>query len=160
MHMGARLFCSFLPILRATLSFCLCHAVLLWARVLYCEWRAWRRLWPLAIAMHQSTSSSMSRMPVCVCVCACACVCVRVCVCVCVTIKKVPDEWQARQAIPAILQVRSSKHNANKNTIRGRGPFHQSITVILTGEKRKAIANPTHVTVYLFRDQDWDRSSL
>ena len=31
-------------------------------------------------------------------------------------VKKVPDEWQARLAIPAILQVSSSKHNANKNT--------------------------------------------
>ena len=33
------------------------------------------------------------------------------CVCVCVTMKKVPDEWQARQATPAILQVSSSKEN-------------------------------------------------
>ena len=40
------------------------------------------------------------------------CACVRACVCVCVTMKKVPDEWQARQATPAILQVSSSKHNA------------------------------------------------
>ena len=38
------------------------------------------------------------------------------CVCVCVTMKKVPDEWQAQQAIPAILQGTSSKHNAKKNT--------------------------------------------
>ena len=36
------------------------------------------------------------------------------CVCVCVfhNEKKVPDEWQARQTIPATLQVSSSKHNA------------------------------------------------
>ena len=39
-----------------------------------------------------------------------------------------PDEWQARQAIPAILHLSDSKHNANKNT-RVRGPFHQLITV-------------------------------
>ena len=40
-----------------------------------------------------------------------------VCVCVCVSQwKKVPDEWQARQATPAILQVSSSKHNAKKIT--------------------------------------------
>ena len=59
-----------------------------------------------------------------------------VCMCVCVTMeKKVPDEWQARQAIPAILQVSSSKHNAKKIT-RERGPFHQSITAILTEEKK------------------------
>ena len=39
----------------------------------------------------------------------------RVCVCV-VQWKKVPDEWQARQATPAILQVSSRKHNAKKIT--------------------------------------------
>ena len=42
-------------------------------------------------------------------------VCVCVCVCVCHNEKRVPDEWQARQAIPATLQVSSSNHNANKN---------------------------------------------
>ena len=62
------------------------------------------------------------------------------CVCVCHN-EKVPDEWQAQQAIPAILQVRSSKHNANKNT-GGRGPFHQSIAVIFTGKTREAVTNP------------------
>ena len=69
--------------------------------------------------------------------------------------KKVPDEWQARQATPAILQVSSSKHNAKKIT-RERGPFHQSISAILTEEKReeKQFTKPTHVAVYLFRDQD------
>ena len=51
--------------------------------------------------------------------------------------KKVPDEWQARQATPAVLQVSSSKHNAKKITTRERGPFHQSITAILTEEKRE-----------------------
>ena len=80
-----------------------------------------------------------------------------VCVCVCVSQwKKVPDEWQARQATPAILQVSSSKHNAKKITTRERGPFHQSITAILTEEKReeKQFTKPTHVVVYLFRDLD------
>ena len=48
--------------------------------------------------------------------------------------KKVPDEWQARQAIPAILEVSSSKHYAKKITTRVRGPFHQSIIAILTEE--------------------------
>ena len=52
-----------------------------------------------------------------------ACVCVCVCVCVCHNGKKVPDEWQARQVIPAILQVSSSKHSAKKITRRVRGPF-------------------------------------
>ena len=48
------------------------------------------------------------------------CTCVRACVraCMCVVVyhneKKVPDEWQARQAIPVIFQVSSSKHNAKK----------------------------------------------
>ena len=68
-----------------------------------------------------------------------------------------PDEWQARQATPAILQVSSSKHNAKKITTRERGPFHQSITAILTEEKReensKQFTKPTHVAVYLFRDR-------
>ena len=41
-----------------------------------------------------------------------------------------PDEWQARQATPAILQVSSSKHNAKKITTRERGPFYQSITCV------------------------------
>ena len=43
-------------------------------------------------------------------------VCVRACVrvCVCVTMKKVPDEWQARQAIPAILQVAASTTQRNQ----------------------------------------------
>ena len=59
-------------------------------------------------------------------------------VCVCVSQwQKVPDEWQARQAIPAILQVSSSKHNAKKITTRVRGPFHQSITAILTEEEKR-----------------------
>ena len=89
--------------------------------------------------------------------------CVCVCVCVCVTMKKgVPDEWQARQATQAILQVSSSKHNAKKITTRVRGPFHQSITDIFTGEKReeKQFTKPTHVAVCLFRDLDRDRSRL
>ena len=73
--------------------------------------------------------------------------CVCVCVCVCHNEKKVPDEWQARQARQAILQVSSSKHNAKKITTRVRGPFHQSITAILTEEKReeKQFTKPTHV---------------
>ena len=70
-----------------------------------------------------------------------------------------PVEWQARQAIPAILQVGSSKHYAKKKT-RVRGPFHQSITAILTEEKKKQFTKPTHVAVYLFLDLDRDRSRL
>ena len=55
------------------------------------------------------------------------------------------DEWQARQATPAILQMSSSKHNAKKITTRVRGPFHQSIIAILTEEKReeKQFTKPT-----------------
>ena len=62
-------------------------------------------------------------LSVCLCVCLCVCVCLSVClsvclcVCVCVTMKKkVPDERQARQATPAMLQVSSNKHNAKKIT--------------------------------------------
>ena len=63
----------------------------------------------------------------CICVCLRACVracvhaCVCVCVCVCVTIKKLPGEWQAQQAIPAILRAgkqqqaqRKQKYNKTK----------------------------------------------
>ena len=87
--------------------------------------------------------------------------CVRVCVChndkkvsnewqaqrVCVAQRKnVPDEWQARQAISAILQVSSSKHNAKKNTTRVRGPFHQAITAILAEEKKRSSLLNLHIT--------------
>ena len=42
---------------------------------------------------------------------------------VCVTMKKnLPDELQAQQATPAILQVSSSKHNAKKITTRVKRP--------------------------------------
>ena len=101
-------------------------------------------------------------MCVYVCVlCVCVCVCVCVYVCVCHNEKKLPDEWQAWQATPEILQV-SSKHNAKKITIRVRGPLYQSITAILTEEKReeKQFTKPTHDAVYLFRDLDRDRSRL
>ena len=99
---------------------------------------------------------------VCLCLCLSVSVSVCACVCVCVTMKKVPDEWQPRKATPAILQVSSSKHNAKKITTRVRGSFHQSITAILTEEKReeKQFTKPTHVAVYLFRDLDRDRSRL
>ena len=61
-----------------------------------------------------------------------------VCVHMCVTMKKVPHEWQARQAIPAMLsQVSSSKHNAKKITTRIGGPFHQSITAIHYRRKKR-----------------------
>ena len=92
----------------------------------------------------------------------CSNVCVCVCVCVCHNEKRGADEWQARQATQAILQVSRSKHNAKKITTRVRGPFHQSITVILTEEEReeKQFTKPTHVAVYLFRDLDRDRSRL
>ena len=36
--------------------------------------------------------------------------------------KRVPDEWQARQATQATLQVSSSKHNAKKNYNKSKRP--------------------------------------
>ena len=56
----------------------------------------------------------------------------------------------------------SSEHNAKKITTRVRGPFHQSITAILTEEKReeKQFTKPTHIAVYLFQDLERDRSRL
>ena len=79
--------------------------------------------------------------------------CVCVCVCVTMKMKKVPDEWQARQAI---LQVSSNKHNAKKLQQEYEARF------ILTKEKReeKQFTKPTHVAVYLFRDLDRDRRRL
>ena len=94
------------------------------------------------------TNKRLASVCVCACVRACECVrmcaraCVRACVCarahVCVRAwaraqarlchneKRVPDKWQARQAIPATLQVSSSKHNTNKynkNTLSLSFPF-------------------------------------
>ena len=75
--------------------------------------------------------------------------------------KKVPDEWQAEQVIPAILRASNSKHNAKKNTTRIRGKFHQSITAIFTEEKKeRKFTKSTHVAVCLFQDLDRDRSRL
>ena len=71
-------------------------------------------------------------MFVCVSLCVHESLCVRARMCVCVKMKKVTDDWQA---IPTILQVSGSKHNAKKNTTRVRGTFHQSIIAILTEEK-------------------------
>ena len=81
-----------------------------------------------------SQSTLLCRRSAKMCVCVCVRACVRACarMFVCQKEKKVPDEWQARQAIPAILQVTSSKHNEKKITTRVRHPFHQSITAILT----------------------------
>ena len=47
-------------------------------------------------------------------------------------------------------QQAQRKENYNKR----KRPFHQSITAILTEEKReeKRFTKPTHVAVYLFRD--------
>ena len=60
--------------------------------------------------------------------------------------KKVPDEWQAGQAIPAILQVSSSKLNANKKEeVRFIGRSLSS----LQEKQREAVTNPTHVAVYV-----------
>ena len=103
------------------------------------EWVDWCKLHTLACTERycRDVGSCGLRMGNRVCVC--------VCVCVCHNEEKVPDEWQARQATQAILQVSSSKHNAKKITTRVRGPFHQSITAILTEEKReeKQFTKPT-----------------
>ena len=52
-----------------------------------------------------------------------------VCVCVCHNEKRVPDEWQARQATQVILQVSSSKHNAKKITVRRQNAFEHLIRI-------------------------------
>ena len=83
-------------------------------------------------------------------------------VCVCVTMKKSARRMASTTSDTGDTQVSSSKHNAKKITTRERGPFHQSITAILTEEKReeKQFTKPTHVAVHLFRDLDRDRSRL
>ena len=54
-------------------------------------------------------------------------------------------------------QQAQRKENYNKSN-----KFHQSISAILTEEKReeKQFTEPTHVAVDLFRDLDRDRSGL
>ena len=92
---------------------------------------------------------------------ACVCVCVFVCWCVyvvwmCITMKK-----SARRMANTTSDTgdTSSKQQQaqltqKKITTRERDPFHQSITAILTEEKReeKQFTKPTHVAVYMFRD--------
>ena len=106
---------------------------------------------------HLTMKRSAKRMAsMCACVCVrahvCACVrarvrvcvcvyseCLSVSVCVCHSEKKCQTNGKHdKRRILAILQISSSKHNTNRNTTRGRGPFHQSITVILTGEKKRS----------------------
>ena len=53
--------------------------------------------------------------------------------------KNVPDEWQGREATPAILLVSSSNHNVKKSATRGA--FHQLITAFLTEEKEIILTN-------------------
>ena len=93
----------------------------------------------------------------CVCVCVCVCVCarvrVRVCGHVCHNEQKVPNECQARQSTQATL-VSSGEKNAKKNTTTASSLSHQSITAILTEEKQKQSAKPTHAAVYLFQDSN------
>ena len=96
------------------------------------------------------------------CVCACVRVCVRACVRVrahvCHNEKKCQTNGKHdKPRIPAILQVSSMQQAHRKeNYNKLRGPFHQSITAILTEEKReeKQFTKPTHVAVHLFRDLD------
>ena len=49
---------------------------------------------------------------------------------------------------------------AKRNTATARGPSNQSITAVHTEEKQTFFTKPTHVSVYLFRYLDRDRSRL
>ena len=77
------------------------------------------------------------------------CTCVRVCQ----TEKRVPDEWQARQA-----KIASAMKRKVQNRKR---PFRQSSHCHPDKRKRERLSTKsTHVTVYLFRDLNRDRSRL
>ena len=78
------------------------------------------------------------------------------CVRVCHNEKKVPDEWQAWQAIRAMLQV-SSKRNAKKIT-RVRRLFHQSITAILCVRARGVPTRHPEEQVAVGQAQFWGAS--
>ena len=81
---------------------------------------------------------------------------IKVCVCVCVKMKKRgPDEWQALQAKITSAIKRKVQYRT------GRGPFRQSSHCHPDKRKRERLSTKsTHVTVYLFRDLNWDRSRL
>ena len=56
-------------------------------------------------------------------------------VCVCAVMKKRPNEWQAQQAVLAILQVRISKHNTkSKRPVSSVDHSHP-----YRGQKREAL---------------------
>ena len=58
----------------------------------------------------------------------------------CVTMKKkVPDEWQSRQAIPAMLQVLVAATQRKEKYNKSKRPVRQLITAIITEEKREAV---------------------
>ena len=53
--------------------------------------------------------------------------------------KKVPDEWQSRQAIPAMLQVLVAASQRKEKYKKSKRPIRQLITAIITEEKREAV---------------------
>ena len=93
-------------------------------------------------------------MCVCICMCVCVCICVCVCVCVCVKMKR---ECQTNGK----HDKRKSQAQWKENYRTGRGPFRQSSHCHPDKRKRERLSTKsTHVTVYLFRDLDRDRSRL
>ena len=71
--------------------------------------------------------------------------------------KKVPDEWQARQATPAILQVSSSKHNAKKITTKESVCVCVCACVRACVRVRACVCVCVCVYVRAYRDRDRER---
>ena len=98
-----------------------------------------------------------------VCVCVCVCVCVYVCVCVHACVRAcvcVLSKWKESGRRMASTTSENHKRNEKKSTEQERAHFVSRVTVILTREIERPSTKSTHVTVYLFRDLNRDRSRL
>ena len=130
---------------------CMCARVRAWC-VCVCKWicvSVYLSACVCLYAIHECTCRIM-------CVFVCVRVCLRVCMCVCVCVK-MKRECQT-----------NGKHDKRKSQAQwkekyrtGRGPFRQSSHCHPDKRKReRQSTNSTHVTVYLFRDLNRDRSRL
>ena len=99
----------------------------------------------------------MSTCCVCVCVCARARACVRACARVCMWVSK----WKKECQTNGKHSKRKSQTQWKEKYRKGRGPFRQSSHCHPDKRKGERLSTKsTHVTVYLFRDLNRDRSRL